>query len=41
MGGPYRRRRRPLGQLASLIVIAILLVVATGVIVAFLDMNAT
>jgi hypothetical protein len=42
MSGPRRRRRRmPLGRLASLIVIAILLVVATGVIVAFFDMNAT
>jgi hypothetical protein len=41
MGGPTRRRRLPLGQLASLIVIAILLVVATGAVVAFLEMNAT
>jgi hypothetical protein len=31
----------PLGRLASLIVIAILVVVATGAIVAFLEMNAT
>ncbi len=40
-GGPYRRRRRmPLGRLASLIVLAILLVVATGVFVALFDMSA-
>ena len=37
-GGGYRRRRRmPLGRLASLIVIAILLVVAVGVLVALFD----
>jgi hypothetical protein len=41
MGRPYRRRRMPLGRLASLIVIAILLVVATGVVVALFDMGAT
>ena len=41
MGRGSRRRRMPLGQLASLVVIAILLIVATGVVVALFDMNAT
>ena len=37
-GRQYRRRRRmPLGRLASLIVLAILLVVAAGVFVALFD----
>ena len=37
-GRPYRRRRRmPLGRLASLIVLAVLLVVAAGVLVALFD----
>ncbi len=41
MGAPHRRRRMPLGRIASLVVVAILVVVATGAIVAFLDMNFT
>ena len=41
MGRGSRRRRMPLGRLASLIVIAILLVVLAGAVVALFDMSVT
>jgi hypothetical protein len=41
MGAPYRRRRMPLGRIASLVVIAVLAVVAAGAVVAFLETTFT